>query len=117
MTPLIRIIRQRSLFLTFLRSLLLSGNTNALGQEVPPGTLEIHPLTIIALRLTAREAESLPLDRLDYMAHDGGALLNQITALRVGNSFGGTIHFLTDPPHFSKKEEAFSFHSTWISFP
>jgi iron complex outermembrane receptor protein len=172
MKPLISSSRQGSLFLTFLCSLLWAGNMIAFGQEVAPDTLEIHPLTIIALRPTAREAESLHLDHLGYMAHDGGALLNQITAissirksgaygfdpvfrgfkfdqlnvvldgvqsasaacpnrmdpptsqmapnmikkiellkgphaLRYGNSFGGTIHFLTDSPHFSEKGEAY----------
>lgn len=143
-----------------------------IGQDPVPDTLEIHPLTIISLRPSAKEAESLNLDHLDYMAHDGGALLNQITAinsirksgaygfdpvfrgfkynqlnivldgvqsasaacpnrmdpptsqmapnmikriellkgphaLRYGNSFGGTIHFISNSPHFSEKGEAY----------
>jgi len=172
MNPLIRLSRQWSLSLALLGFLFSSTHQNILGQEGAPDTLEIHPLTIIALRPNAREAESLHLDHLGYMAHDGGDLLNQITAigsirksgaygfdpvfrgfkndqlnvvldgvqsasaacpnrmdpptsqmapnmikkiellkgphaLRYGNSFGGTIHFLTDSPHFSEKGEAY----------
>ncbi len=52
---------------------------SALQAQVPqadqPGlsdTINLYPVTIIALRPTLIQIENLDLDYLDYMAHDGG---------------------------------------------
>ncbi len=54
-------------------------------------TIDLYPATIIALHPRAEEAETLDLDYVDQMAHDGGALLNQIAAIgsiRKSGSYG-----------------------------
>ncbi len=54
-------------------------------------TINLYPVTIIALRPTLIQIENLDLDYLDYMAHDGGALLNQtslIGSIRKSGSYG-----------------------------
>ena len=38
-------------------------------------TINLHPVTIIALRPTSFQIEKLDLNYMDYMAHDAGALL------------------------------------------
>ncbi|MEN8229405.1 MAG: TonB-dependent receptor [Bacteroidota bacterium] len=53
-------------------------------------TINLHPVTIIALRQTF-QIENLDLDYMDYMAHDAGALLNQtsgINSIRKSGSYG-----------------------------
>lgn len=54
-------------------------------------TINLHPVTIIALRPTFFQNENLDMDYMDYMAHDGGALLNQtpvISSIRKSGSYG-----------------------------
>ena len=44
-------------------------------------TLELYPVTIVALHPKAGETEGLKLEYSDRLAHDGGALLNQINGI------------------------------------
>ena len=61
------------------------------GQEFFPDTLELYPVTIISIRPVSDQKEALELDYQDNMAHDGGALLNQlasINSIRKSGSYG-----------------------------
>lgn len=61
------------------------------GQEFFPDTLELYPATIISIRPVSDQKEALELDYQDNMAHDGGALLNQlasINSIRKSGSYG-----------------------------
>jgi len=54
-------------------------------------TIDLFPATIVALHPKAGEVETLNLDYLDQMAHDGGALLNQvagISSIRKSGAYG-----------------------------
>ncbi len=54
-------------------------------------TIDLFPATIVALHPKVGEVEALKLNYLDQMAHDGGALLNQVsgfTSIRKSGSYG-----------------------------
>ncbi len=54
-------------------------------------TISLYPATVIALHPKASEVESLDLDYPDQMAHDGGALLTQVSGIngiRKSGSYG-----------------------------
>ncbi|MEN8157805.1 MAG: TonB-dependent receptor, partial [Bacteroidota bacterium] len=67
---------------------LLNG-TKAEAQGSLSDTLQLYPATIIALHPEAGEVETLDLDYVDQMAHDGGALLNRITGITTIRKGGG----------------------------
>ncbi len=52
-------------------------------------TIDLFPATIVALHPKAGEVETLDLDYLDQLAHDGGALLNQVTGITSIRKSGG----------------------------
>ncbi len=52
-------------------------------------TLYLYPATIIALHPKTKKSETLTLDYVDQMAHDGGALLSQITSIATIRKGGG----------------------------
>jgi iron complex outermembrane receptor protein len=61
------------------------------GQESVPDTIDLYPVTIISVRPDTDKTESMELDYLDNMAHDGGALLNQlasINSIRKSGAYG-----------------------------
>lgn len=62
---------------------------NSLGQEIYPDTIDLYPATIISIRSGADKKESLELDYQDNMAHDGGALLNQLASINSIRKSGG----------------------------
>jgi len=54
-------------------------------------TVNLYPVTVIAIRPSLDETETLDLDYQDKMAHDGGALLNQtpaINSIRKSGNYG-----------------------------
>ncbi len=56
-----------------------------------PLALQLYPVTVISLRAKTDEKETLELDYKDRMAHDGGAILNQIpviNSIRKSGSYG-----------------------------
>jgi iron complex outermembrane receptor protein len=60
-------------------------------QKPYPDTIDLYPATIIAIRPGTEQKEALELDYRDNMAHDGGALLNQlasISSIRKSGSYG-----------------------------
>lgn len=60
-------------------------------QERLSDTLYLHPVTVVALHPLASDMESLHLDYLDKMEHDGGSLLNHITgisSIRKSGAYG-----------------------------
>jgi len=60
-------------------------------QESLSDTIDLYPVTIIAIHPGTDKTESLELDYQDKMAHDGGALLNHvasISTIRKGGSYG-----------------------------
>lgn len=60
-------------------------------QALYPDTIDLYPATIISIRPDADKKESLELDYQDNMAHDGGALLNQlasINSIRKSGAYG-----------------------------
>lgn len=78
---MIKTNRQDKLILTFLLLLLILGTPIATGQEIAPDTIDLYPATIIYVRPATDNIESIELDYQDNMAHDGGALLNQLAAI------------------------------------
>ena len=56
--------------------------------------VNLYPVTVITIRPGNNNAETLDLDYLDKMAHDGGALLNQIPAI---NSIRKSGNYGFDP--------------------
>ncbi|MBI9071808.1 MAG: TonB-dependent receptor [Melioribacteraceae bacterium] len=52
-------------------------------------TINIKPVTVIALRSKSDEIETLSLDHQDRLAHDGGALLNQTPLIGSIKKSGG----------------------------
>lgn len=67
-------------WLTFL---LLLPQLNLSSQELHTDTFEIYPVTVIAIHPSADQTELFELDYQDRMAHDAGALLNQIASIGV----------------------------------
>lgn len=54
-------------------------------------TIDLYPVTVIAIHPGTDKTESLELDYLDKMAHDAGALLDHvasISSIRKGGSYG-----------------------------
>ena len=70
-------------------TVLLNGQTEKPGPGRLSDTLNINPVTIVALHPKADKGESLDLDYIDYMAHDGGALLNSIPGFASIKKSGG----------------------------
>jgi iron complex outermembrane receptor protein len=58
-------------------------------QQTLSDTINLYPVTIISIHPKANQAESLHLDYQDNMAHDGGALLNQVAAIGSIRKSGG----------------------------
>lgn len=56
--------------------------------------VNLYPVSVIAIRPNSGDVETLKLDYLDKMAHDGGALLNQIPAI---NSIRKSGNYGFDP--------------------
>lgn len=53
------------------------------------GSMEIHPVTVIGLHAGLGKPESLQLDYMDRMAHDGGVLIDQVPAISGIRKSGG----------------------------
>lgn len=56
-------------------------NSLALGQASLSDTIDLFPVTVVALHPKSGEAESLELQYSDHLAHDGGALLTHINRI------------------------------------
>jgi len=52
-------------------------------QELFPDTIELYPATVISIRPDTDKKELLELDYLDNMAHDGGALIDQLASINT----------------------------------
>ncbi|MEA3461689.1 MAG: TonB-dependent receptor [Bacteroidota bacterium] len=60
-------------------------------QQSLSDTIDLYPVTVIAIHPGTDKTESLVLDYQDKLAHDGGALLNHvasISTIRKGGSYG-----------------------------
>ncbi|MEN8202076.1 MAG: TonB-dependent receptor [Bacteroidota bacterium] len=79
----------RLTFLVIIPALLLGSRRIAYSQEVLSDTIDLHPVTIVALHPLAGEMKSLHLDYLDKMEHDGGALLDNIPGISSIRKSGG----------------------------
>lgn len=71
-----------AIFLLLTQAPHLTGQ-NLSAQETFPDTIDLYPATIIFIRPGTDNIESMDLDYQDNMAHDGGALLNQLAAIGV----------------------------------
>ena len=69
---------------------MLSGQV-LIGQQSLSDTIEIYPVTVIAIHPGTDKTETFELDYQDKMAHDAGALLDHIasiSSIRKGGSYG-----------------------------
>lgn len=69
----------------------VNGQTSPTPNQSLSDTLELYPVTIVALHPKAGETEGLKLEYSDRLAHDGGALLthiNGINAIRKSGVYG-----------------------------
>lgn len=85
----------KQIFTLLLVTLMVFYSGSIQGQKSPRATLsdtiDLFPVTIVALHPKTGEGETLDLDYLDQMAHDGGALLNQVTgiaSIRKSGAYG-----------------------------
>lgn len=79
------------LTLALIPALLFASRGKAFSQERLSDTINLHPATIVALHPLADDMESLHLDYLDKMEHDGGSLLNNIagiSSIRKSGAYG-----------------------------
>jgi iron complex outermembrane receptor protein len=80
--------KNHPLFLSCLLVLILPTQMS-FSQQTLSDTIDLYPVTIISIHPIANQAESLHLDYQDNMAHDGGALLNQVAAIGSIRKSGG----------------------------
>jgi len=59
------------------------------GQQSLTDTIDLYPVTVIAIHPRAEQIETLELDYQDRMAHDAGALLDRVAAIGVIRKSGG----------------------------
>lgn len=78
-------MRKTLLQLDYLIILCISmlSNQAIFGQQSLTDTIDLYPVTVIAIHPRAEQIETLELDYQDRMAHDAGALLDQIAAIGV----------------------------------
>ncbi len=82
-------LRSVLFFVTLLNLVPLLHGQNLIGPDTYPDTIDLYPATIIFIRSGTENFESMELDYQDKMAHDGGALLNQLPAISSIRKSGG----------------------------